>query len=412
MKKTILFLLSIFITQIYFSQNTCQTAQIFCPNPVITYPAGVNSGNAQNGPNYGCLGSQPNAAWYYLNVYSSGSFQISLSAANDIDYICYGPFNTLAGNCGNLTAANTVDCSYSGSASETLTIPNSNSGDYFLVLVTNFSNAVQTISLTQQGGTGILNCSGFQATTTPMCIGSTATITASLSYMTNPSYSLNPGALTSNTPTFFVSPSIATTYTMYCTGINTQSVVQTLTSTVNVNVVPSPTLSTYLSTPTICVGDAATLFVNGALTYTWSNGIITSNSSIIVSPTITTSYTVSGVAWSGCIDTAILVQNVVDCNAAGIFINNKEVEELNVFPNPANDKLVLSSSGNRDKEFTIIQIINYLGQIAKEVDLNFNNESAIVNVEDLPKGVYFLRLLDSARSNRKINKSKRFVIAR
>ena len=48
---------------------------------------------------------------------------------------------------------------------------------------------------------------------------------------------------------------------------------------------------------TVCAGSSATLIANGANTYTWSNSSV--GSSIVVSPSATTVYTVNG-SYTGC----------------------------------------------------------------------------------------------------------------
>ena len=58
------------------------------------------------------------------------------------------------------------------------------------------------------------------------------------------------------------------------------------------NIVISPNLSLVVNTPTICSGQTTTLTSTGATTYTWSNGTI--GNSIVVSPSSTTSFSVSG----------------------------------------------------------------------------------------------------------------------
>ena len=64
-----------------FSQSTCFTAAAFCANNTsgTTFPAGVNNGSAAAGPDYGCLLTQPNPAWYYFQVSLSGSINIGIS---------------------------------------------------------------------------------------------------------------------------------------------------------------------------------------------------------------------------------------------------------------------------------------------------------------------------------------------
>jgi N-acetylneuraminic acid mutarotase len=70
----------------------------------------------------------------------------------------------------------------------------------------------------------------------------------------------------------------------------------------------SPTLTVTSSKNKICLGDTALLNVTGATTYTWLTSQLTS--SIVISPTVTTSYTVMG-ATAGCINSIVYTQPVV-----------------------------------------------------------------------------------------------------
>ena len=147
----------------------CSEANSLCNalgQPFINTFQGVN---AESGNNYACLGSQPNPTWFYLPVSSSGNLQfliqqssdINFSTSNlDVDYICYGPFASLNNAC-NMPMNNIVGCSYSSSATETLTIPNAIAGQYYLIMVTNFSAQPGFIKITQTAGSSAaLDCSG------------------------------------------------------------------------------------------------------------------------------------------------------------------------------------------------------------------------------------------------------------
>ena len=249
--RKILLILSVLITVGINAQTNCQNAQPFCTGGVggLTFPATVNGLPAQLGPDYGCLGSQPNPAWYYLQVSQSGNLiisiagQIGMGPGQDVDFICWGPFNTLAGCCNSLTAANTIDCSYSGNYTETCTIPFGVVGQYYMVLITNFANVAQNIVFNQIGGTGSTNCA-LLVNNSNICAGSSATIIANnQSNLGNPTFSLNPGALTSPNPTFVVTPTVTTTYTVYVTGTNNQNVIVTQTAVSIVTVNPKPNMA-------------------------------------------------------------------------------------------------------------------------------------------------------------------------
>ncbi len=72
------------------------------------------------------------------------------------------------------------------------------------------------------------------------------------------------------------------------------------TATVNILVKNTPTL-TINSSSTICTGKSATLIANGAISYTWNTGATTN--SISVTPSITTTYTVTGSNTLACTST-------------------------------------------------------------------------------------------------------------
>ncbi len=143
------------------SGTTCIESKPFCIGTTYTSATG---GLAALGNNYGCLGSQPNPTWYFLKSSISGPIDLTLSAPFDIDFIIYGPFtdyDDILNNCGTLgnSTSPIIDCSFSGTNTETPSISNSIAGEYYLMLVTNYANLVQEISLVQTSGIGSLDCS-------------------------------------------------------------------------------------------------------------------------------------------------------------------------------------------------------------------------------------------------------------
>ena len=248
--KKIITVLFVLIACYLHAQTSCENASPFCASGVsgVTFPATTSITAAQTGPNYGCLGSTPNPAWYYLQISSTGSLDILIQGqatnppgpGQDVDFICWGPFNSLANICNSLTAGNTIDCSYSGSFTETLNIPNGVAGQYYMVLITNFANVQQEIIFTQFNGNGTTNCA-LLSSNSKICAGSSGTIVATnTGSLTNPTYSLNPGNLTSTTGSFVVTPTITTSYTVYIAGINNVSVAITQTALSTVTVEPQP----------------------------------------------------------------------------------------------------------------------------------------------------------------------------
>ncbi|WP_317896881.1 PKD domain-containing protein [Aurantibacillus circumpalustris] len=78
---------------------------------------------------------------------------------------------------------------------------------------------------------------GNAQTTVSICNGGNAAVTAVNSLnLSSPTYSMNPGGLTSTNATFAVAPAAATSYTLYVTGTNSNSAVVTTSNTVLVYV--------------------------------------------------------------------------------------------------------------------------------------------------------------------------------
>ncbi|MDP1802038.1 MAG: LamG-like jellyroll fold domain-containing protein [Bacteroidota bacterium] len=96
-----------------------------------------------------------------------------------------------------------------------------------------------------------------------------------------------------------VSPTINTTYSV--TGTSAQGCVASNTALSTVTVNPSPTISVTNSALSICNGQAVTFTVNGANSYSWST--TSTATSIVVSPTVNTTYTVIGTDLNGCQNT-------------------------------------------------------------------------------------------------------------
>merc|ERR1719273_515296 len=134
---------------------TCQSPTKICSG--MTFQAVVGSETDA----VACLDTAPGPSWLYFEIDASGSIVLTLSAADDIDYAVFGPFSdemdTIAA-CGNLQ--NAVDCSYSSSATEYIDIPNGQSGELYLLLVTNYAEASQMITMSIGTGSGSLKCPG------------------------------------------------------------------------------------------------------------------------------------------------------------------------------------------------------------------------------------------------------------
>jgi len=119
-----------------------------------------------------------------------------------------------------------------------------------------------------------------------ICNGSSAALTASGAI----TYSWNTGATTTS---INVSPTTTTTYTV--TGTIAGGCLKT--DTVKITIKPSPNTVAGSNKYSICNGTSSTLTASGATTYSWNTG--STALSVIVSPTTTSTYTLTGTA-NGC----------------------------------------------------------------------------------------------------------------
>jgi len=295
----------------------CAAALPFCTGNIMNFQAATQQPAAQGGPNYGCLFSQPNPTWFYMQIANAGPVVIAMAANSDIDFICWGPFPSLATACNSLTGNNIQSCSYSPASTETCTINNAVAGQFYMILITNFSGANQQITFAQTNsvtpGAGTTNCdivcsitltnSGF------LCPGNSVTLSAITNTSIN-SYTLlgstgvigtNTLANVSNTINTVVNTLTASTaYTVRAS--NSTGTCQSIS---NVTVIPYPTFSVTPVNPSICQGGSITAAVNFSLgtnttlfSYTWSPspgfGIFNTNalSTIIMPPLINTTQSV------------------------------------------------------------------------------------------------------------------------
>ena len=263
--------------------NTCANADPFCTdNGMYQFPAGVNAGSGESGPYYDCLYSQPNPAWYYMRIANPGSITIHMysTPSVDIDFCCWGPYSTITNPspCSNLTQQKVVSCSYSTSATENCIIPASaQTGDYFILVITNYSNQTCNINFSKTAGTGTTDCGILPPMVDndgPYCVGETIHLTANGQAGASYSWS-GPAGFTSNqqNPTRTnCTMAMAGTYTCTITVGN-----QTNSATTEVDVVPQPTAN--FTFTNVCRGEP-TQFTNTSTTnpsgqtmsYQWNFG--------------------------------------------------------------------------------------------------------------------------------------------
>lgn len=162
--------------------SSCFLANPFCSSTSYNFPNNT-SGSAPSGPNYGCLGSQPNPIWYYMQISTTGPMLLALSQTTgiggtgvgiDVDFAIWGPVTNVMTGCNNVmngTAA-PIQCSFSASPTEVLglglpggtgggasTPPAAIAGQTYIVLLTNYNGSSGYISFNQSSGAGSADCS-------------------------------------------------------------------------------------------------------------------------------------------------------------------------------------------------------------------------------------------------------------
>jgi hypothetical protein len=155
---------------------------------------------------------------------------------------------------------------------------------------------------------------------------------------------------------------------------------------VTLTVTPFPTVAIAPTATTICLGSSITLTASGAQTYSWSSGATTSVT--VESPTITTSYTVTGDS-AGCSSMDTVSITVAVCTGVNGITSYSDV---NVYPNPFRN--VVNVIVENVSEKSAFEVYDALGRLVINVPLK--DHQTIVNTSELPGGVYSYRIKSSA----------------
>jgi len=164
------------------ANTICEDASPFCGSGGALY--GSNVIGIPSSGSVACLGSIPNPSWNILQIGETGPINIQIEQNTefddegngigqglDVDFVLWGPFDSTMDyceldllvdcpTCPNNTSnqafypfENIVDCSFSGSDTETVTIENAIEGEIYVLLVTNYSNDPGTIQIEQTNAT-------------------------------------------------------------------------------------------------------------------------------------------------------------------------------------------------------------------------------------------------------------------
>lgn len=265
----------------------------------ITYtftPAGptVGAGGTINGATIGTT--------YHVTASENGCVSSTTSFVNEeqLPTPDAPTFNTVAASCiadgsntiTNYDSNNTYTFISSGpTIGSGGVINNANFGQTYTVTTTNSHGCISeeaTFLTEEQYDAPTITASAAES---DICEESSTTITAT----GGESYSWDQGVGTGDEHT--VSPSTTTTYTV--TGTDANGCENTASITVNVHEFPAVNAGNDVE---ICLGESTTLMGSGADTYNWDNGL-GNGSSHEVSPSETTTYTLTGADDIGCENT-------------------------------------------------------------------------------------------------------------
>jgi hypothetical protein len=308
--------------------------------------------------NNGCVKTQA------LTITEPSAINLTASANNPT--ICTGASSTLTANATGGTGTITYTW-VSGPTSNVNT-------------VTPTATAVYTVSVTDAN-----NCP--TSSTVEVTVNSLPNVTVnSGAICTGQSFTMAPSGATTYTysnGTDVVSPTANDSYTV--TGTDANGCENAAVSTITVNSLP--VLTAVTNNTLLCVGQTATLSVSGAITYTWST--TDNTSSVAVSPTVQTTYTVNGTDANGCENTTTVTQDVSACTGIVTLTNDGSI---NVYPNPNKGMFVVELTS-----VSKVTVMNALGQVV--ISETFEAGKHTVNVNNECAGVYYVKVMTNNKQH-------------
>jgi hypothetical protein len=182
-----------------------------------------------------------------------------------------------------------------------------------------------------------------------------------------------------------ISGSMSGTYTLiFGQGVFCSPIIKTININLFQNII---TISN--SDSLLCNGNTAILKVLGVINCTWTTG--QTNPIIFVTPTVTTTYSVSGMDNNGCTFTSSITQSVSDC--MGISSINYNTEAILIFPNPNNGEFWLNIK--RPLISAEFILFNEAGQEVHKQKVN--KDKNLVQTKDLSPGIYYYSITENKK---------------
>ncbi len=183
------------------------------------------------------------------------------------------------------------------------------------------------------------------------------------------------------------SSAAANVYSITFSGINGCGQGVPIITAITINA--TPTISCVSSNSLLCSSQAATLTASGALSYIWSPS--GAGASIVISPTINTTYTTTGTDVNGCIGSSTVTQSVIVCTEINQFTINSNL--FIIYPNPFKNivKIICNETNQTLRVFNLLGALiyeTYLNDLSTEIDLtNQNNGIYFIKVGSITKKI-------------------------
>lgn len=368
--------------------NSIVTASNICAgqNTALTYTSNGTPNQWQwtiTGPSFSTSVVQTptvsfSAGLYTISLLATGSTSTSCTITKTIN-VNSPPTLSLSGNI-ILCPGKTLTLAVSGASSYTW-LPGNFSGSSQIVNPT--SNTTYTInasngSCNNSVVTTVTVNPDFTVTATAsqtlICEGTPITITAGGNAT---SYTFTPGNTTGTSATY--TPAFSSFY--FVVGKNGTC---TKNATVSVSVTPHYMVTLNASDSLVCPAESVTLTATGTTNYTFNPGGLTGYS-VVVNPSVTTIYTVTGEGNGACIEDTTIQIAVKLCDFTGIK-KEKQNAGIRIYPNPSHGTIIIETEGSDRK----IEILSSLGQVMYTQKMP--GRSILVKTESWTRGVYFVKI--------------------
>jgi hypothetical protein len=274
-----------------------------------------------------------------------------------------------------------VTLTVTGNANNYQWDPNAGGGTFSITtvspLVTSVYSVTGTFSATGCSATNTIQILVYSPSITvnsptSSCLGGTINLvaTGALSY----TWSNN-----QFTPQIPVSPPSATVYVVAATS-QSNGIKCVSNHSISVSIYANPVITAVSQKTTICRGENTNLTATGGIVFNWSSG--QTGSTVPVSPTVQSTFTVEGADANGCIGITTVLVRVSTC--FGIAEKEFLFSGIRVSPNPSEGSFSIYSENT-----TSLVLVNGLGQVIRKIVFNADKNQS-VDLEDFPPGIYYI----------------------